>query len=286
MRNYLLYILLRAGASLIPSIPVAVTYFLASVAGRLAFQLAHPARRAIDANLRLAFPNLPLSVRQRLALAAFRNNAMNWADTLRIPSLDLASAPALIDVDGWELIERAAAARTGAVLAFLHVGNYDLVGQALIARGYRLTVAVERVQPERLYRFLVQQREAQGIRLVPAEQASRGLLRALRAGELVGVAVDRRASGRGVEAEFFGHRCEFARGAAGLARHTGAPLLVCVAIRRGGSTFKGFVVPVPVPHTGDAHTDEIEATRGLVTVVERFVRSYPDQWLAFAPVCQ
>ena len=56
-------------------------------------------------------------------------------------------------------------------LAVLHLGNFDLVGQALAARGYRVTVPVERIRPEVLFDMLTNQRRKHGIRLVPAENA-------------------------------------------------------------------------------------------------------------------
>ena len=284
LRNYILYAVLRGGSWLVGRVPVRVAYALASATAVVAFLMARPARRGIEANLAIAFPSVPHEVRRRIALAAFRHNGMNWVDTLRIPALTPAEIPGSVDVDRWNLLAEAFEAGNGVILAMLHVGNYDLVGQALAARGIPLTVPVERIQPERLYRFLAERRAAQGIHLLPVEQASRGLLGALGRGEVIGIAADRLASGRGVEVEFFSHRTEFARGPAALAVRSGAVLFVAVGIRQRGSAFRGFVVPVDVSRTGNNHADELAVTQRLADIAESFVSSFPQQWLAFSPV--
>jgi KDO2-lipid IV(A) lauroyltransferase len=285
VRNQLLYFLLRAGSSAVARIPLWVSYALASVAGSVAFAVARPARRGIDANLALAFPQLSSQMRRRLALECFRHDALNWIDTLRIPFLDQSGTPEVVDVDRWDVLTDAIAAGNGVVMAMFHVGNYDLVGQAIAARGISLSVPVERIQPEKLYRFLVDCRSARGVQLLPVEHATRPLLAALRRGEVVGIAADRLTSGKGAEVDFFSRRCEFPRGPAALARRSGAVLLVGVGIRRPGRAFSGHVVPVDVPRTGDALADEVGTTQNLAYIAESFIRAHPGQWLAFSPVC-
>jgi KDO2-lipid IV(A) lauroyltransferase len=286
LRNTLLYVLLRIGAPLVARLPARVSYAIASAAASVAFLVARPARAAIEHNLALAFSDLPRSVRSQIALDAFRHDAMNWIDTLRIPALAPETIPDLVDIDGWEIVERAVRAGNGVVFALLHIGNFDLVGQVLAARRIPLTVPVERMQPERLFQFLTRTREAQGIRLVPVDRASRPLLRALRQGAVVGVAADRRLEGRSVVVDFLGRRVEFALGPAELARRTGAALLIGVGIREGVSQFKGLVFAVEMPRTDDPRADEQAATQQVARIAESLIRAYPGQWLAFSPLPQ
>jgi lauroyl/myristoyl acyltransferase len=277
--------LLRAGGLLLPRVPVRLAYAIAGVVGAAGYALARPARRAIDENLDLALPSVPRSVRRRVALAAFRHDARNWVDTLRIPTLDPAKIPEMLDISGWDELEAAYRAGRGVVLAMIHLGNFDLVGQFLAIRHLPLSVPVERMQPERLYDYLVALRAANGIHLFPVEHASRQLLQALRRGEIVGIAADRQFAGRQTEVELFGRKCTLPRGAAALARRTGAPLFVGVGVRVAADQYRGFLIAVEVDRTMNQEADETIATQRLALIIEQFVRAYPEQWLAFTPVC-
>jgi lauroyl/myristoyl acyltransferase len=162
----------------------------------------------------------------------------------------------------------------------MHLGNFDLVGHALLFRGPGLTVPVERMEPERLFRFLVDVRRSKGINVVPFDRAGREMLAALRAGKIVGIIGDRNVGGsRGVRAEFFGKEAVFPRAPVSLARHAGSPVLVGVAVRLPSERFRGYITPVSMQRSGQAEADERENVRHIARVMEDFIRRFPDQWL-------
>lgn len=285
-RNVGLYVALRIASVVVPILPLRVAYALACTAGNCAYCLLSGPRTAIRRNLAQVLSEAPDSpnVRRR-ARRAFQNDAKNWVDTLRIARLTNQEILASVDVHGWKNVEGAVSGGKGLIILTMHLGNFDLVGQVVVARGLRITVPVERMRPQRLYHLLTQGRRSKGLNAVPVDQAPRQMIRALRAGEVVAIAGDRQASGRSTAVELFGRRTSIPQAPLSLARHSGAPILLGVGIRREDDRFDGFATaPIDLQRTGDSRLDDQENARRLVHTMEEFIHRFPDQWLVFSPV--
>jgi KDO2-lipid IV(A) lauroyltransferase len=285
-RNRVLYLLLRCASFLVPFLPLTVAYALAAATGRLAFHLVPGARRSICENLSVVLSESADSRRvRRAAITAFQNDARNWIDTLRIGHLRRDDILKAVTVDGWHHLDGALAAGKGAVLVTLHLGNFDLVGQVLVARGLEVMVPVEHMRPPELFDFLVRQRVSQGINLVPVERAPRAMIRALQAGQVVALAGDRNSVGRVEWVDFFGRPAPLPRGPVSLARHTGAPLLIGFGVRVQGSQYQGFVTPpLDLVTSSDVAATDHENTQRLAHAFEPHIKRYADQWLVFTPM--
>lgn len=284
--NLLLYVLLRLARVGLRFIPLRLAYLLADLVGLLAYLAVPKARRGISRNLSVV-TGQPVQSRtvQRLARDAFANDAKNWVDTLRIDRVSGEELEAISEVEGWDRLGAALDEGRGVILVTAHLGNFDLVGQLLITRGYRLTIPVERMRPPALFDLLSAERGSKGIRIVPVEEAPRALLRALRAGEIAAVAGDRAAGGKTVQVQFFGRPTQLPSGAASLARRTGAPVVIGLGLRLPGGRFQGFVSHrVEMERTSDPVSDDAANTQRVAETLEGYIRRYPGQWLAFSPL--
>lgn len=280
--NTLLYATLRVLAWLLPWMPLTLVYRLAEFAGLAAYYLVPAARRGLEANIAHVTGDSPNSRRVRsAAIHVFQADAKNWVDTLRIRSISDSALLGTVHVQGWEYLDRAVAEGRGVILLGLHLGNFDLVGQVLLARGYNLIVPVERMRPQALHDFLVDGRRSRGMRLVTVDEAPKVLLRTLREGKLVGVTGDRQIAGKGMCVEFFGQPATLPRGPVSLARLTGAPILLAYSIRLPSNAFQGYIAP---PLYMSRTTDEAAGMREVARLLETPIRKHIDQWLAFSPV--
>jgi len=284
--NIALYVALRLVSRLLPLVPVRLAHALASAAGNCAFYLFRSPRAGITSNLAVVLA-LPVGDRRVRAAArgAFQTDAKNWLDTLRIGRLRPEAIDALVEMHGYDHLQDALAEGKGVIVVSLHLGNYDLVGQVMAARGCRLTVPTERVEPEQLFTFLMAERRSQGINIIPIERAPREMLRALRAGEAVGITADRNIAGRSLAVDFFGRPAILPRGPAALARHSASPVLMAVGLRLPRGRFRGEIsAPLCLARTENADADEIENTSRLARVMETYIARHPDQWLAFSSI--
>jgi phosphatidylinositol dimannoside acyltransferase len=281
------YLAFRLASLLLPLLPVGLGYRLASLAGDLAYLLRQRARTSVRDNLRHALSSsYPEAAIERLVRGVFRTGAKNYYDLLRLPKLRPKEIENLVQIHGWSNLEDALALGRGVILVTAHLGSFELVCQVLAARQFKVTVPAEQVQPRVLFEFVTRQRSYHGLMFVPAEVGvMRRLAKALRRNELVGLAVDRNVLSGGTPLPFFGAEASFQAGAVALARRLGSPVVAAFCIRRGDNTSEGFIEPaLPMQVTDDEEVDVRVNLRTILDVLQRYITSYPDQWVAFEPV--
>ena len=150
------------------------------------------------------------------------------------------------DGEGEARVRAAAAEGRGVVMALPHVGSWEWGGAWLALEGMPMTAVVERVEPERLFEWFLDQRRAMGLTGVPlGEGSGPALLRALKNRAVVGLVSDRDLVGNGVEVEFFGERTTLPGGAATLALRTGAVLLPVMVHSGPGKLAHWGCAPTP-----------------------------------------
>jgi lauroyl/myristoyl acyltransferase len=280
------YYLFRLAGLLIPLVPQWLGY---AFAGWLAWAISIlplPVNRVLQANLRQVLgPESDERKVRRLARAALRNNVVNYYELFLLPSLSLEEINQRVSVQGLEHSEQALAAQKGLIITLPHFGNFNLASQ--ITRYYQVptTMVAEDLEPPELYEYVTSLRTSHGIKAVPVSQSLRPIIRALRANEAVGLAADRDVTGGGEWLPFFGAPARIPVGHVKLALRTGAPILPCFAVRESDYHSKMHVEePLFLTPSGDLRRDVREGAKRIVALMERYIRAYPDQWLAFQPI--
>ena len=217
---------------------------------------------------------------------AFFNYGRYWFEGARLPAI----SPAVI-VDrfvvesGWEHLVSGMAAGNGVIMALPHIGSWEWGGAWLALQGYPMTSVAEPLQPPAMYDWFVAQREAMGLTIVPlGSDASRVLLRTLRAGKLVGLLCDRDIAGTGIDVEFFGEHTTMPGGPAMLALRTGAVLLPTAVYSGPGIGHTAVIMPpVDTTRLGGLRQDVERVTQLVADDLERLIRRAPQQWHLFQP---
>jgi KDO2-lipid IV(A) lauroyltransferase len=185
-----------------------------------------------------------------------------------------------VTVSGWENLTRALDLGRGAILFAPHVGNVDIVLQVAVIRGIPTVGPVERTEPERLFRYTRSIRESHGVKLIPSDGPMLGLFRALRRGEVVGLAADRDTTASGRMIDFFGAPARMPEGTVRVAMLSGAPLLsACASRQPDDSILMEIGPPLELPQTGDQEADLQAGVEMVAATIERHIAKYPDQWL-------
>jgi KDO2-lipid IV(A) lauroyltransferase len=171
------------------------------------------------------------------------------------------------------------------IVVTAHFGSVDFLGHLNTLHGLRITAVVERLEPEKLFQYLASIRARYGITLVPTDTSMRPVFRALRAGELVGLALDRDVTDSGVEIEFFGEPARLPDGYARLARHTGSPIVLVFGVRLPDYRLQvRFEPALDIPQTPDREGDIRAIMRQALRVAGRYIAEHPEQWVMFRPV--
>lgn len=246
--------------------------------------LASPraARRAWR-NLAGAFPGRSTAWRRAVwwGLAASLGRNLHGALTARREAD--AGFPAVVSEagpDGRELLAvlRDQLARgTGVFLLTGHLGCWELLGAWLAHHLGGLTVVTATVHNPAVDRLLQDHRRGLGLRPLPREGGARPILRALAAGEVVGVLLDQATRVRSEPLPFFGRPAPTPVGIARLARHAGVALVPAAMVWERGAWRVRCLEPLePADHASD---DDLAAAcnRALEALIER----NPEQWVWF-----
>ncbi len=280
------YYAFRLGGALAGILPRRLGYALAAWLAWMISLLPLPANRALRANLRRVLgPDAEQKKVRRLARSALHNNVVNYYEMFLLPRLSPEEISRRVSIQGEERAWQALAAHKGLIITSPHLGNFNAVGQIIIYYRVRVTLVAQDLEPPRLYDYVTGLRSSQGFKIVPLNRSLRPIVRALRAKEAVALAIDRDVTGGGVWLPFFGAPARLPVGHVKLALRTGAPILPCFAVRESDSHSQVYIEePLFLTPSDDPERDVREGAQRIVALMERYIRAYPDQWLAFQPV--
>lgn len=253
--------------------------------GQLAVYLMHRTRTVCERNLKLAADrkDLPDDVYDKQAKKVFQY----WGTALMefgylMPRIKPGRWQKYMTVHGEHHLEKAIARYGSAVVSAPHMGNWELIGQALALLDYPIySVYRERSRDTPVERGLFDWRRINGQELISEEASPRTLIRLLRDGKLLGLVSDQYAKSGGVKADFFGARTTHHPGSAILSIRAGVPLIpaYCHRDRNRMHYHVHFTRPVDRPDMEKGKELRKEVTRRLFHRFEFFIRKYPEQWL-------
>jgi KDO2-lipid IV(A) lauroyltransferase len=239
-------------------------------------------RRVVDDNLRQAFPGETPAWRARVARRSYRHLVRESLATFLMAdaSREEILRSVRMDPEVLDALMRDLDAGNGVVFVTGHLGNWEMGGAWLAARGIPLDVVVQVQRNRRFDEDLRAVREGLGMRVIPKQEAPRGVLRALREGRAAGLVADQNVAVGAIFVDFFGRAAATARGPAVFSLRSGAPLWLGAAIRTdGGETpYHLRLERVEVPPTGDTETDILTLTETYTGRLESWIRDIPEQY--------
>lgn len=283
------YLALRLLVSVGGRLPARLLYAAAAATGTFAWYASPAVRRTTRAHMRHVLgAGAPARAVDAAARGCVRAAAYYYADFARYPRLRVETVfERLQPLEGIEALFAAYDRGRGVIFISAHLGNPEIISQALGPFGIDLAVVTEPLRPPRLHAFVERQRARHGVTYLPADL---GGLRAARAhlkhGGTLGVLVDREVLGGGRPYAFFGEAAPMPTGAVELARRTGAAIVAGWVLR--GPAPDRFharleAVPLPAP-TGDRAADLDSGMRAVIAWLERAIAGAPGQWFPLVPV--
>src|SRR5438105_4176246 len=239
-------------------------------------------RRTARRNLELAFPDLAPSEHKRLLRGCFENLGRLLGVFSHFAEGDTDSLKRIIECEGLEHLEAAHANGRGVILFTGHVGAWELSSFGLSMFGYPLSFLVRRIDNPKVEALVDRARTRLGNRTIDKRSAAREMLQILQTGGTLGILVDLNSLDReGIFVDFFGVPASTTFMLAKLALRTNAQVLPMFAPWHESP--KRFVLKIEEPlkfeSTGDETEDVRRLTQLFTSVVEKYVRHYPDQWL-------
>ncbi len=251
----------------------------------LVFAIYPPWNRVILFNLGLAFPDWDQARRQRVAHEMVRNIGWMAAEFAHFPHNSPADWHRILEVEGAANFAAAEACGKGVLLLTGHLGAWELLPFAAFVRpayGVPKYFVARAIDNPRLDALINRYRAFSGNLQINKDQAARGALRVLRNRGAVGLLIDQNSSPEeSIFVNFFGIPAATTAGLARLARHTGAPVVPAyVYWDHALQKYKACAEPaLTLERTGDQEADIREYTARFNSIIEAFIRRFPDQWL-------
>jgi KDO2-lipid IV(A) lauroyltransferase len=248
--------------------------------GRLGYKPLGIRRQVVERQLAAAFPEKPADEVSRIALAAYSHLGRASIETAILPSYGRREIVELFEsVEGWSIVQERLARGKGLIVVTGHLGNWELGGAYVAARGVPIDAVARHMANPLFDRYLTKTRQRIGMTVVHDEEAVRRVPRSLRAGRAVAFLVDQGAIGLASSwVPFFGRFAKTPRGPAVFALRLGAPIVFGVAIRQPSGRYRLVFEPIDVVETGDRERDVERIVIDYTAALERWVRLVPEQY--------
>ena len=268
-------------------LPASITYRLGTRAGLLIPCLV-PKRRAIAIdNIGRALPFMkthplwdwPGEDAGELARETFKNLGRSLMEICRLYHGRGEDVIANIELRGREHYETARAKGKGIIFFTGHCGNWELLALAFSSLfGEGVSVVARRQNNPFLNRMVERMRMRYDSRVIYKQGALKGILTALKKGELIGILADQAVfSEDGVLIDVLGRKAWASKAPVIIAQKSGAPL-VPIFIHRDGD--RQVITFHPEHRFSSDMSDEgirIE-TQALSRYVEDYIAAHPTQW--------
>lgn len=237
-------------------------------------------RAVVERQVSAAFPGLTEPEVARIARASYASLGRTTIETALLPTYSREQVLELVErTEGWELVERALAQGRGLMVVTGHLGNWELGGSYVAARGVPLEAVARRMENPLFDAYLNETRRRIGMTVIHDADAVRRVPRAMREQHVVAFLVDQGAVGlASTWVPFFGRYAKTPRGPAVFALRLGTPLLFACALRQPSGRFVIHFEPVPVESTGTLDADVDRIVAAYTSTLERWVRRAPEQY--------
>jgi KDO2-lipid IV(A) lauroyltransferase len=206
----------------------------------------------------------------------FRSIARLARTCAQVPKITRENVHEWIRYEGLENFTAALAKGRGVLVATAHLGNWELSAFAHALMTAPMNVVVRPLDNPKIDAFVERYRALSGNRIIRKKEAARAVLRALGAGEAVGILIDQNVTlEEGVFVDFFGVKTCAGTHFSKFSHHTGAAVVPGFALWNEDEHKYVLHFYPEIPMTGDVQAD----TQRLHSFLESVIRRSPDQWL-------
>ncbi len=248
--------------------------------GALGYRPLGVRRAVVERQIRAAFPGLADAEVLRIARESYEHLGRTSIETALLSSYSSEQVLDLFEeVEGWDVVERARATGRGILFVGGHLGNWELGGSFIAARGVPLEAVARRMENPLFDGYLTRTRRRIGMTVIQDSEAVRRVPRAVREGHAVAFLVDQGAVGlASTWVPFFGRYAKTPRGPAVFALRLDAPVVFGCALRRPNGKFSMHFEEVVTERTGDRDADIDRIVAAYTATLERWVRRVPEQY--------
>jgi KDO2-lipid IV(A) lauroyltransferase len=248
--------------------------------GALGYKPLGVRRDVVERQIAAAFPGIDHAEVLRIARESYEHLGRTTIETALLGTLPRNAVLDLFEgADNWACVERAMSAGKGLIFVTGHLGNWELGGAYLAARGVGLDVVVRNQENPLFDAYLNRTRERIGMTVVRDSEAVKRTPRSLKAGRAIAFLSDQGVLGlASTFVPFFGRPAKTPRGPAVFALRLKVPVVFGTALRQPSGLYRISFEPVTVQDTGNRERDVDAVVAEYTKTLERWVRKAPEQY--------
>ena len=264
-------------------LPYQCSLIFGRMIGFVFYYLIAKKRAVVQANLRVVLSHklLPKEIR-RLSREVFQNITCNFIDLLCLAKIKEQGFEKILTFEGRDNIEQALSLGKGCLFLAIHSGSWELGNLVASMSGHPYSVVVnEQEKTPRLNEILNIYRRLGGAKVIPSGVATREIIRALEANEIVSLVLDQGGKD-GVPVDFFGKTASMSTGAIRLGLKYQTPLCPVWIERQAGGKHVVKILPIlKLQISNDIEKDIAFNTQKAVKIFEDLLRAHPQEALWF-----
>ena len=215
----------------------------------------------------------------RIGRRAYQNIGKSMVEYSLFPSLEKQKVMTMVEFEGTEHFDEALKRGKGAVLVTGHFGSWELMGAALSQKGYPIDFLVGEQHNLLVDNLMNDYRRSMGIGIIKMGAAAKGVIRALKNNRFVAMLSDQDAGSDGTAVEFLGRPASTPKGPAAFALKMDVPIIMGFIIRENKRRQRIIIEkPIFIEKTSDKEDDIRRLTQAYTSVLEEYIRKYPDHW--------
>lgn len=276
---------LSALFSFISRLPASVAYTLGESFGRLAHQVAWiiGRNRIGMINLRLVFGREKTKGQfRRILKEMWLNFGRSAVEFARFPRYNKDNIDRYVTWENFRYMEAAREQGHGILIMTAHFGNWDLLALSASMRGFTVNLITKHMRSKAITDLWMKWRARGGVHPIFKKEAGREIVHLLRQNKLVAFVLDQDTKPKegGIFVDFFGHKASTLSAPALLSQKRKTPVIPVFLVRETRYTHRAIVEPpIEFETTDDHERDLVNNTRRYLEVLEKYVHSYPEQWL-------
>ncbi len=264
-------------------LPLKLAYNLAIFLSDVHYLFAAKDRANVTANLRAIFPHKGHAEIKTIRLTMFRNFAKYLADFFRFSLLNKECIKERIDIVNRDYVDKTLARGNGAIILTAHIGNWELGGVAMGLAGYPIGAVALPHRHKKVDIFFNSRRQKNRLLVIPLGRAARCCLNLLRENKILALVGDRTFNpSSGILTNFFSLPAYLPEGPAAFSLKTGASIIPGFVVRRPDNRLQLiFEKPIEFHPCGKKNDDLRQLTSKCGSIIENYIRRYPEQWFMF-----
>ncbi len=249
--------------------------------GKVYYFFAAKVRGKVQRHLTMAFPEKSPQEIRKLSKNVFRMLGKNGGEILRSSKIKtLEQLEKILVTHGYENFETANRKGKGVIFLTCHMGAFDLQVTNMALRGLNPNIIGTPLKDKQLNELLWKYRNQHGAIAIERGKETFRMIKVLKSGGSLALLIDQDTKVKTVFVNFFGMPAATPVGATMMAMKTGAAVVpTYVHLGEDGLQHMYILPEVPMRITENEEDDMVFNTQVLTSMIEGWIRKYPDQWV-------